>query len=82
MLHVICTRLRPGHLSVCVGDSLRRSEEIVKKNLELRLLTRSLLLLSLLLILCECVHVCFCVHPSVCVSISVWIDVVCMSLCR
>ena len=31
MLHVNCTRLRPGHLSVRVGDSLRRSEEIVKK---------------------------------------------------
>ena len=30
MLHVICTRLRPGHLSVRVGDSLRRCEEIVK----------------------------------------------------
>ena len=36
MLHVICTRLRPGHLSVRVGDGLGRSEEIVKKNLELR----------------------------------------------
>ena len=31
MLHVICTRLRPGHLSVRVGDSSRRCEEIVKK---------------------------------------------------
>ena len=31
MLHVICTRLRPGHLSVHVGDSPRRCEEIVKK---------------------------------------------------
>ena len=30
MLHVICTRLRPGHLSVRVGDGSRRSEEIVK----------------------------------------------------
>ena len=30
MLHVICTRLRPSHLSVRVGDSSRRSEEIVK----------------------------------------------------
>ena len=27
MLHVICTRLRPGHLSVRVGDSSRRSED-------------------------------------------------------
>ena len=27
---MICTQLRPGHLSVRVGDSLRRSEEIVK----------------------------------------------------
>ena len=36
MLHVICTRLRPGHLSVRVGDSSRRCEEIVT-NLELRL---------------------------------------------
>ena len=32
MLHVICTRLRPGHLSVPVGDSSRRCEEIVKKS--------------------------------------------------
>ena len=39
MLHVIsarcvahdCTRLRLGHLSMRVGDSLRRCEEIVKK---------------------------------------------------
>ena len=30
MLHVICTPLWPGHLSVRVGDSSRRSEEIVK----------------------------------------------------
>ena len=30
MLHAICTQLCPGHLSVCVRDSLRRSEEIVK----------------------------------------------------
>ena len=32
----VCSRLRPGHLSVRVGDSSRRSEEIVK-NPELRL---------------------------------------------
>ena len=31
MLHVICTYLRPGHLSIRVGDGLRHSEEIVKK---------------------------------------------------
>ena len=43
MLHVLCTRLRPGHLSVHVGDSLRRSEEIVK-NLELCLSVQLLLL--------------------------------------
>ena len=30
MLHVICTRLRLGHLSVCVGDASQCSEEIVK----------------------------------------------------
>ena len=30
MLHVICTGLLPGHLSVRVGDSSRRSKEIVK----------------------------------------------------
>ena len=30
VLHMICTRLYPGHLSVRVGDSLRRDEEIVK----------------------------------------------------
>ena len=30
VLRVICTRLRPGHMSVCVGDSLQCSEEIVK----------------------------------------------------
>ena len=28
---MICTRLRPGHLSIRVGDGSRRSEEIVKK---------------------------------------------------
>ena len=32
MLHVICTQFRPGHLNACVGDSLRRSEEIEKKS--------------------------------------------------
>ena len=31
VLHVICTWLHPGHLSVCVGDSSRRCE-IVKKS--------------------------------------------------
>ena len=30
VLHVIYTRLRPGHLSVRVGDCSQRSEEIVK----------------------------------------------------
>ena len=43
MLHVICTQLCPGHLRVCVGDSLRRSEEIVQ-NVELHLSVQSLLL--------------------------------------
>ena len=47
VLHVICTRLCPGHFSVRVGDGLRRSEEIVE-NLELRLGMRLLLLLLLL----------------------------------
>ena len=42
MLHVICTGLRPGLLSVHVGDSLRRSEEIVK-DLELCLSMQLLL---------------------------------------
>ena len=32
LLHVICTRLRPGYLSVRVGDGSRRCEEIVKKS--------------------------------------------------
>ena len=44
-MHMICTGLRPGQLSVRVGDVLRRSEEIVK-NLELCHSMR-LLLLSL-----------------------------------
>ena len=30
MLHVICTRLRHGHLSILAGDSSRHSEENVK----------------------------------------------------
>ena len=47
MLHVICTRLCPGHLSVRVGDGSRRSEEIVQ-NLELRLWIRLYLLIFLL----------------------------------
>ena len=38
-MHVICTQLRPGHLSVRVVDNSRRSEEIVK-NLELHLSLR------------------------------------------
>ena len=42
MMLVICTRLRPGHLSVRVGDGSRRSEEIIK-NLVLRLGIRLLL---------------------------------------
>ena len=29
---MICTRLRPGHLSVRVGDGSRRNEEIEKKS--------------------------------------------------
>ena len=41
MLDVICSRLRPGHLSVRVGDGSRRSEEIVK-HLELGLWMRLL----------------------------------------
>ena len=32
VLHVTCTWLRPGHLSVRVGDGSRRSEEIVEKS--------------------------------------------------
>ena len=44
VLHVICTRLCPGH-SVHVGDGSQRSEEIVK-NLKLRLWMRLLLLLQ------------------------------------
>ena len=31
-MHVICTQLRPGHLSVRVGDGSQRSEETVKKS--------------------------------------------------
>ena len=31
LLHVICTWLHPGHLSICVGDSLQHSEKIAKK---------------------------------------------------
>ena len=57
MLHVVSARcaardlhaVAPGLLNVCVGDSSRRSEEIVK-NLELRLSMRSLLIF---LYLCE-----------------------------
>ena len=45
VLHVICTRLRPGRLSVRVGDSSRHSEEIVKKS---RIAPFMQLLLSLL----------------------------------
>ena len=51
MLHMICTRLRPGHLSERVGDSLWRNEEIVKENLELRLSVQLFLLVYLLLTL-------------------------------
>ena len=29
---MICTRLHPGRLSVCIGDSPRPSEKIVKKS--------------------------------------------------
>ena len=36
MLHVICTGLRPGNLSVSVADNSQHGEEIVK-NLKLRL---------------------------------------------
>ena len=35
-LHVICTRLRTGHLSMGIGDSLRRSKEALR-NVDLRL---------------------------------------------
>ena len=53
VLHVICTRLCLSHLSVHIGDSSRRSEEIVK-NRKLRLWVRLLLLLLLLLLLFLC----------------------------
>ena len=53
MLHVICTRLRPDHLSACAGDSSRRSEEIIeKKSLESRLSMHLLLLSSLFCATC------------------------------
>ena len=45
---MLCTPLRPGHLSVCVGDSSQCSEETVK-NLKLHLSMQLLLLLSSLL---------------------------------
>ena len=32
MLHVICTQLHLGHLSVHVGEGSRYSEDIVKKS--------------------------------------------------
>ena len=41
---MLCTRLRPDHLSIRVGDSSQHGEEIVK-NLKLRLWMRLLLLL-------------------------------------
>ena len=47
MLCMICTHLHQVHLSICVEDSSRRSEEIVK-NLEL---SHSVWLLLLLLLL-------------------------------
>ena len=31
MLHVICIKLCPGLLSICVGDSSQHSGDIVKK---------------------------------------------------
>ena len=43
MLHVVYTRLHHGHLSVCVGDCSRHSEQIIK-NLKLCLSMRLLLL--------------------------------------
>ena len=46
VLHVICTWLRPGHLTIHVVDSSQHSEEIVK-NLELHLWMQLLLLLCL-----------------------------------
>ena len=54
MLHVICTRLPSGHLSVRVGHSSRRSEEIIKtleSRLSMRLILFFILLLLLLLLL-------------------------------
>ena len=59
VLHVMCTWLLPGQLNVCVGDSSRCSEEIVK-NLELRLWMR--LLLLLLVTLSTTKH-CWCMYP-------------------
>ena len=47
MMHVICRRLSPGHLTVLVGDSSRRSE-VVKKKSRLRLSMRLVLVLLLL----------------------------------
>ena len=49
MLHVICIRLRPSHLGVRVGDSSRRSEEIVKKNLELRVLNANIFIIIIII---------------------------------
>ena len=45
MLHMICTQLHPGQVTVRIGDSSRHSEAIVK-NLELCFSVRLLLLLQ------------------------------------
>ena len=73
MLHVFFTQLRPGHLNVCVEDSSRRAEKIVK-NLEFHVSVRFLLssssspslLLLLLSLLCSTKT--YCVPPGMFLS--------------
>ena len=50
MLHVICTQLRSGHLSVRVGDSSGRREEVVE-NLELRLSMPLIIVIVIIIII-------------------------------
>ena len=51
VLHVICTRLRPGHFSACVEDGSGRSEEIVKKKKKSRIAPLNAIVVVIIIII-------------------------------
>ena len=62
VLYVICTRLRPSHLSVRVGDGSQHSEEIVKKSWIAPLNAIIIIIIIIIISLCVCMCIFACLH--------------------